>query len=212
MCSPERVNRCRTPSALSIRTRSCAPVTVAMRLFYSALSTPTAIELIARPEALWIEALKGDPAADDAPSKACPAPLPERSARVKCASSSPAFSVTSGAGAVDEPLSAIPMTSTSCRGPLPSVALETAPATGDPSPKLVSAKLTFVGSSGRLSAAPRSCTAVVARILKLTEIQGGVSQVQPALWQLATSCNGAAIVGESYLSPVAGFWLTPTGD
>src|SRR5436190_6072362 len=30
MCRPESVNRCRTPSALSIRTRSCAPVAVAM--------------------------------------------------------------------------------------------------------------------------------------------------------------------------------------
>src|SRR6267143_1942257 len=175
-------------------------------VFYSALSVPTAIELVARPEALWINALKGDPAvaASDAPSKARPAPLPERSARVKWASSSPAFSVTSCAGAADEPLSAIPRTSTSCRAPLPSVALETAGARGDPSPKLVSAKLTFVGSSGRLSAAPRSCISVVATILKVIEVQGGLTQAS------ATSSSGATAVGGSYLSPVAGFWLTAT--
>src|SRR6266850_4375297 len=206
MCSPDSVKRSRTPSALTIRTRSCAPVAVPMRCSYSALSVPTAIELVARPEALWIDALKGDPAvaAGDAPSNARPAPLPERSARVKWASSSPAFSGTSCAGAVDEPLSAIPRTSTSCRAPLPSVALQTAPASGEPSPKLVSAKLTFVGSSGRLSAAPRSCTGVVATILKVIEVQGGLTQAS------ATSSSGATAAGGSYLSPVAGRRVTAT--
>src|SRR5437870_4459614 len=133
-----------------------------------------------------------------APSNMVPLPPAETSPSVKCASSSPEFNVTSWAGALPVPSKAIPITRTSCNGPLPIVAFETPPVSAGPAAN--PSKVTLVASSGRLRARPRSWTVAVALILRVTGAHG---------LQSATSCS-APEEGAVYASEVAGCGSTVT--
>src|SRR5207245_3988818 len=133
-----------------------------------------------------------------APSNMVPLPPAETSPSVKCASSSPEFNVTSWAGTVPVPSRVIPITRTSCNGPLPIVAFETPPVSAGPAAN--PSKVTFVESSGRLRATPRSCTVAVALILRVTGAHG---------LQSATSCS-APEPGLEYVRTVAGGGSTVT--